>query len=198
MKRFIRPNRHGRTFIRPTAFTLIELLIVVAIIAILAAIAVPNFLEAQIRSKTSRARTDMRTLALGMESYSIDNNGRYPPEYGPGITQPETLRVMMAERHLTTPIAYLTSIPLDPFKPQFRFEPPVYWYYNWLERYGKLINVNESYGGTVPWYNEPAAWMLTSLGPDQDADFPVTYDPTNGTVSNGDLVRLGPGGGGSK
>jgi hypothetical protein len=40
--------------------------------------------------------------------------------------------------------------------------------------------------------------MLTSLGPDQDADFPVTYDPTNGTVSNGDLVRLGPGGGGSK
>ena len=49
------------------AFTLIELLIVVAIIAILAAIAVPNFLEAQIRAKVSRAKADMRTLATGLE-----------------------------------------------------------------------------------------------------------------------------------
>ncbi|HPL75328.1 MAG TPA: prepilin-type N-terminal cleavage/methylation domain-containing protein [Candidatus Sumerlaeota bacterium] len=53
-------------------FTLIELLIVVAIIAILAAIAVPNFLEAQVRSKVSRARADMRSLATGMKSYFVD------------------------------------------------------------------------------------------------------------------------------
>ena len=58
-------------------FTLIELLIVVAIIAILAAIAVPNFLEAQVRSKVSRARSDMRSLATGIESYYVDNN-QYP------------------------------------------------------------------------------------------------------------------------
>jgi len=55
-------------------FTLIELLIVVAIIAILAAIAVPNFLEAQIRSKVSKAKSDMRTLATGLEAYFIDQN----------------------------------------------------------------------------------------------------------------------------
>jgi prepilin-type N-terminal cleavage/methylation domain-containing protein len=58
-------------------FTLIELLIVVAIIAILAAIAVPNFLEAQVRAKVSRVKNDQRSLATGIESYYVDNN-TYP------------------------------------------------------------------------------------------------------------------------
>ena len=56
------------------AFTLIELLIVVAIIAILAAIAVPNFLEAQTRSKVSRTKADMRSLVTAIEAYRADNN----------------------------------------------------------------------------------------------------------------------------
>ena len=53
-------------------FTLIELLIVVAIIAMLAAIAVPNFLEAQARAKVARAKADLRTIATALESYSVD------------------------------------------------------------------------------------------------------------------------------
>src|SRR5215207_257564 len=62
---------------RMSGFTLIELLIVVAIIAILAAIAVPNFLEAQTRSKVARIRADIRTVATGLETYAVDNN-KYP------------------------------------------------------------------------------------------------------------------------
>ena len=60
------------------AFTLIELLIVVAIIAILAAIAVPNFLEAQVRAKVSRTISDMRTLNTAIEAYAVDFN-LHPP-----------------------------------------------------------------------------------------------------------------------
>lgn len=59
---------------RRKGFTLIELLIVVAIIAILAAIAVPNFLEAQTRAKVSRCKADMRTQAVAMEAYYVDYN----------------------------------------------------------------------------------------------------------------------------
>lgn len=66
--------------LHPKGFTLIELLIVVAIIAILAAIAVPNFLEAQTRSKVSRVKADMRTIATGLEIYRLDNND-YPPGF---------------------------------------------------------------------------------------------------------------------
>ena len=66
-------------------FTLIELLIVVAIIAILAAIAVPNFLEAQTRSKVSRVKADMRTLATALEAYTVDFN-RAPIGYNEGET----------------------------------------------------------------------------------------------------------------
>ena len=55
------------------AFTLIELLIVMGIIMILAAVAVPNFLDAYTRAKVSRVHSDMRTLATALESYHADN-----------------------------------------------------------------------------------------------------------------------------
>ena len=63
---------------RPNGFTLIELLIVVAIIGILAAIAIPNFLEAQVRAKVARARADMNAMNTAVEAYYVDNNQVFP------------------------------------------------------------------------------------------------------------------------
>jgi type II secretion system protein G len=55
-------------------FTLIELLIVVAIIGIIAAIAIPNLLNAIDRGKQKRTMADLRTIGTALESYAIDNN----------------------------------------------------------------------------------------------------------------------------
>ncbi len=88
---------------KTNAFTLIELLIVVAIIAILAAIAVPNFLEAQVRSKVSRVKADQRTIATGLELYYVDHN-RYPVMVNGGANASDALF------WLTTPVSYLSSL----------------------------------------------------------------------------------------
>ncbi len=110
-------------------FTLIELLIVVAIIAILAAIAVPNFLEAQVRSKVSRVKADVRTLAIAVESYLVDHgkppvgdlqlwksSGMTYPYDWDGATVADQGPAMQYKWHQwTTPVAYMTSIPSDPF-----------------------------------------------------------------------------------
>ena len=68
---------------KDSGFTLIELLIVVAIIGIIAAIAIPNLLNAIDRSKQKRTMADMRSVGTACEEYSIDNNF-YPVQTSQG------------------------------------------------------------------------------------------------------------------
>jgi len=65
---------------RQCGFTLIELLIVVAMIAVLAGIAVPNFLEAQVRAKVAGTSANAASMAMALEAYRVDL-GDYPPNY---------------------------------------------------------------------------------------------------------------------
>lgn len=59
---------------RQKGFTLIELLIVVAIIGIIAAIAIPNLLNAINRGRQKRTMADIRSIATAVEAYTVDNN----------------------------------------------------------------------------------------------------------------------------
>ena len=79
------------------AFTLIELMIVIAIISILAAILIPNFLHARNESLTAACEDYEKQLATAEEEYSVDNQGLYVPFAS-----------------LTTP--YASTIPTDPAK----------------------------------------------------------------------------------
>lgn len=165
-------------------FTLIELLIVVAIIGILAAIAIPNFLQAQVRAKVSRVYSEQRQMDLALELYRVDQNA-YPTDEFSGILKP-TGAGRTGLIVLTTPVDYMTSIPVDVFTP-----------YDWVQCYPYICypQNNGSPGNRPFWYGPFTGmyWYMASAGPNiyYEAGF-MSYDPTNGTVSNGDIYRWGP------
>jgi prepilin-type N-terminal cleavage/methylation domain-containing protein len=181
-------------------FTLIELLIVVAIIAILAAIAVPNFLEAQTRSKVARVKNDLRTMNTAFMAYFTDNM-KVPPD-GNDPNTPASMagwnwnlenpgqipdyafngsEGFCAFRYfvpLTTPVAFITSIPGDAFT---RRMP-----YQYDTRFEEDLS-------------RVAYCIVSSSGPDRIAGdwlrfntpnfMALAYDATNGTKSRGDIWR---------
>jgi len=199
-------------------FTLIELLIVVAIIAILAAIAVPNFLEAQVRSKVSRCKSDLRTYSIAIQAYAVDN-GRVPvgmTEYGRMYGAPSSFAMAFAAyKFLTTPVAYISSLPTDPFVNEqktrdtgggYRTEGNFY-YLNCF-----VHGTTNGWGGDVmmDFLNSKGyTYYQSSVGPSRTEDAPWPedmlsggatplnltnmYDPTNGTVSHGRIARTNKG-----
>ena len=192
------------------AFTLIELLLVIAIIAILALIAIPNFLESQVRARVSKAKADMRSIASALEAYYVDWNNYPLVLKWADQTQNRMFSYGFLTQFdgLTTPIAYVTSnLNLqDPFKLK---EGRLWWY---AYEFCNIRSLWQWTGYTVTTY----FWGLRSIGPDRvwgpnptDPNGPTNvwflcrftpqdpgtlwhYDPTNGTVSGGDIIRMGP------
>jgi Tfp pilus assembly protein PilE len=168
--------------------------------AIMAAIAIPNFLEAQGRSKISRAKADMRSMATGVEAYNVDW-GNYPNSTvdpnlsilpvqsdGKAVSSFQIRSPNGVPGGMTTPIAYLTRYPRDPFAP----DP------------GQTFGYHAAPGTE----KGKIGWIMFSRGPDGDFDMDweaydphvpqptaellarFAYDPTNGTTSGGDIIRV--------
>ena len=183
-------------------FTLIELLIVVAIIGILAAIAVPNFLNAQLRAKVARTNSDLKALSQAIDAYNIDNNSH--PNNRSHLTVDMT--------GLTTPISYISNVGFrDIFKAEQgdtgnNMESYLYFNYHYMDNAPSgwntwMINIGNKELSTQ-------GYCLASWGPDRaqnaiewvyiqsrlnegDRGRSRVYAPSNGLISAGDIGRWG-------
>ncbi len=185
------------------SFTLIELLIVVAIIGILAAIAVPNFINAQIRAKISRCLGDLRSINSAMGMYIIDYNEPIGDPVAIGVVGGQG-SAMDVWKQLTTPVSYISSSAFyDPFVPQDNPYSNAAWesvkvgMYHYRNIEWQRGQNNQSASSNA---DQNARFMARSPGPDrwyivspQRLTVWMAYDSTNGLVSIGDIIMADKG-----
>ncbi len=186
-------------------FTLIELLIVVAIIGILAAIAVPNFMNAQMRATIARIQGDHQALATAVEMYFADTGAFPAPERATGLNGQLTTWPYYIPDRLVEPTAYISNVKIqDPLgRPNGGNEI--------ISRYRfKIFGVQTrddlagaGSAGAKEAKKVMGQYMVVSHGPNRWLDLPrgfadgrnavdwfwMPYDSSNGLLSPGDIIR---------
>lgn len=194
-----------------SCFTLIELLIVVLIIGILAAIAVPNVQQAFTRAQTARVYADFRHISSAIEQYTADHGAHIPYQ-----TQGR-----YSLTYLTTPVAYMDSLDrvIDPFNDRYMDEEGVEiidtelgsylylsfrgWYLDHFPKSEQGIRRNDKI--VVDFFGVEKVnptYFLRSIGPSRTSrlflsvnnmlsfHFLEIYTPTNGLYSIGSLYAF--------
>jgi len=188
-------------------FTLIELLIVVAIIGILAAIAVPNFLNAQARAKLAQCYGNMASLRTAIGMYEADK-GWAPWDRGTEYANGSSYI------SLTTPVAYLSGwgVVTDIFPPKNNIDQRKYYDYGAPLRVGAEPTTSTGQERIREYKAAGVSYVVSSSGPDGDTDWPWTswavglrvlnmpqkagsnadggafFSVSNGLISGGDIV----------
>jgi len=160
------------------SYALVELLIVIAIVIIITAIAVPNLISANIKAKVKGIKSEMGSIAIALEDYRIDDEaGNYPIQPGPGYDPDVIAKSDKAFDHHSEAIGlgkllfpegtsdpvYLYRIPGDPFNDSGEEE--------WNGTSGAHNNhycyftANASRQSSS---SEAKYWALVSYGPDKD------------------------------
>ncbi len=204
---------------RQKGLTFIELLIVAAIIALLAAIALPNYLEAHTRSKVAAASNNIRVLSNALEVYALDNN-HYPMARRVFPTDRLGILADIQLDALRSPVEYVSASSFhDPFskareisyfrerngEPAPRSLNPgkALLYYNYrylaeswgmpcLERHGAaVVSLGPDQQDSLGAYRPFDPYCFSGMYRSKEAGYhPVNteYDPTNGTLSQGDIA----------
>jgi len=195
---------------KDVGFTVIELLIVIVIISIIAAIAVPNLMSANIRARVSGVKADMGSIAIALEDYKVDY-GKYPKDPRFSRSTPYALDIIAESNqafdgkddtnpdendaiglgYLVYPEAgveprYLKRIAGDPFNNNGEED----WdgssgahNHHYLYYTGKWDSVS---GTSVECAagDSPQYWALVSWGPDKDENV-TSYEDAKDAVNNG-------------
>ncbi len=185
-------------------FTLIELLIVAAIIGVLAAIAVPNFINARMKALVARVEADHKAIKTALGMYMVDHD-RFPSYGNPEdvVTAIAAGAITYLPIRLTTPVSYLSSLPYDPFPPKelgrdasthptrsYKYIHAYDEIYKGQDFYGKHLRVHteNAYGS-----ERPVKYEIWSLGPDRiPGHLGIFYHVSNGLYSDGDIITHGP------